>query len=45
MAADDGIPLAWIVVFVLLALGFGAWAIFFVGGDPTAGVAVPVLSH
>ena len=40
--AADGIPLSWIVVFVLLALGIGAWAIFFVGGDLTAGVMVPL---
>ena len=44
MAADDGIPLSWIVVFVLLALGIGVWAIFFVGGDLTgaSGVVAPL---
>lgn len=41
MAADDRVPLSWIVLFVLLALGIGVWAIFFVGGDLTAGVVVP----
>ena len=33
MAAENGIPLSWILLFVLLALGIGVWAIFFVGGD------------
>lgn len=41
--AADGIPPSWIVVFVLLALGIGAWAIFFVRGDLTGatGVLIP----
>lgn len=31
------VPLSWIVVFLLLALGLAASAILAVGGDPTPG--------
>ena len=33
MAAEDDIPLSWIVLFVLLSLGIGVGAILCVGGD------------
>ena len=39
---DPSIPLSWIVVFLLLALGLGWAAVLFVGGDPMgSGVLVP----
>ena len=39
---DPSIPLTWIVLFLLLALGLGAGAVLFVGGDLTgAGILVP----
>ena len=41
---DPSIPLTWIVVFLLLALGLGTAAVLFVGGDLTgAGVLVPAI--
>ena len=36
---SDSVPLSWIVVFLLLALGLGASAILAVGGDLTPAVA------
>ncbi len=33
MAEEGSVPFWWIVLFVLLTLGFGAGAILFVGGD------------
>ncbi|WP_164974727.1 hypothetical protein [Halegenticoccus tardaugens] len=48
MANDDtAIPFWWIVLFLLLALGFGVATLYAVGGsiiDPTA-VALPVSLH
>ena len=38
MAEEGSVPVWWIVLFVLLALGFGAGAILFVGGDLFAGL-------
>jgi|GEM_PF-1032634 hypothetical protein len=45
MAEDNSIPLSWILLFVLLVVGVGAGAIFFVGGDliGSAGVVAPLL--
>lgn len=41
---DPSIPLSWIVVFLLLALGLGAAAVLFVGGSPMgAGVLTPLV--
>ena len=39
---DSRVPLWWLVLFVLLALGAGAAAIFAVGGSLLAGVVTPV---
>jgi len=33
MATDTSVPFWWVLVFVALALGAGAAAILFVGGD------------
>ncbi|WP_199174750.1 hypothetical protein [Halegenticoccus soli] len=44
MANDDAVPLWWIVLFLLLALGLGATTVYAVGGnliDPM--VALPAL--
>jgi len=38
---DGSIPLSWIVVFLLLALGLAAAGVLFVGGDLTGGVLSP----
>ena len=38
---DGSIPLSWIVVFLLLALGLAAAGVLFVGGDLTGGVHSP----
>lgn len=39
---DPSIPLSWIVIFLLLALGLAAAGVLFVGGDLTgAGAVVP----
>jgi hypothetical protein len=40
---DSRVPFWWLVVFLLLALGAGAAAIFAVGGSLIAGIALPVL--
>ena len=39
MAESDSVPVWWIVVFVLLALGVGAGGVVLVGGDLVAGTA------
>lgn len=31
--SNDGVPLSWIAIFLLLALGLGASAILYVGGS------------
>lgn len=33
MADTESVPLSWIVVFVVLALGIAAAAVFFMGGS------------
>ena len=33
MAENDSVPLSWILIFLLLALGLGAAGIQFVGGS------------
>jgi len=38
------VPFWWLVLFLLLALGAGAVAIFTVGGSLIAGVALPVVA-
>ncbi|MFC7176845.1 hypothetical protein [Halosegnis marinus] len=39
---DSSIPLSWIIIFLLLALGLGAVTVQFVGGSLIAGtVLVP----
>jgi hypothetical protein len=41
---DPSIPLSWIVIFLLLALGLAAAGVLFVGGDLTgAGVLSPLV--
>jgi predicted secreted protein len=41
MADENSIPAWWIVLFLLLALGLGAAAVFAVGGSLLAGIALP----
>lgn len=43
MAEDNSIPLSWILLFLLLTVGVGVGAVFFVGGDimGSAGVVAP----
>ena len=45
MADDNSIPLSLILLFLVLVLGIGAAAVYFVGGDLVAGsgVLAPVL--
>ena len=38
---DSSIPLSWIVMFLLLALGLGAAAVLFAGGDLIATALLP----
>lgn len=38
---DSSIPLSWMIIFLLLALGLGAAAVLFVGGDLIAGMLTP----
>ena len=38
---DSSIPLSWIVIFLLLALGLGAAGVLAVGGDLIAGTVLP----
>jgi hypothetical protein len=33
MAADNSVPLSWILLFLVLALGIGVGAVYFVGGN------------
>ena len=40
---DSGVPLWWLVLFLLLVLGAGAGAVLAVGGSLLAGVALPVV--
>ena len=40
MAEDNSIPLSWILLFLLLLVGVGVGAVFFVGGDIMAGGGV-----
>jgi len=41
MAESNAVPLWWILVFLVLALGLGALAVSTVGGSLIAGVALP----
>ena len=43
-AESGAVPLWWILVFVVLALGLGAWAVVSVGGSLIAsgGVVLPL---
>jgi hypothetical protein len=41
MEESNAVPLWWILVFLLLALGIGAFAVSSVGGSLIAGVALP----
>jgi predicted secreted protein len=41
MADENSIPIWWIVLFLLLALGLGAAVVLAVGGSLIAGVALP----
>jgi predicted secreted protein len=41
MADENSIPLWWIVLFLLLALGLGAAVVLAVGGSLIAGLALP----
>ena len=46
MAASESVSSWWIVLFLLLALGIAALAVYAVGGslmDTTAGVLLPLL--
>ncbi|MGM0592776.1 MAG: hypothetical protein ACQETI_14350 [Halobacteriota archaeon] len=45
MAKRDSVPLWWVVLFVLLALGLSAAAILSVGGSLIAGTVLPFLLH
>lgn len=38
MAESDSVPLWWIIVFVLLALGVGAGGVLLIGGDLVTGM-------
>jgi len=40
MAEDNSIPLSWILLFLVLLVGVGVGAVFFVGGDIMGAVAV-----
>jgi hypothetical protein len=40
---NSRVPVWWLVLFLLLALGAGAAAVFAVGGSLLAGVALPVV--
>lgn len=44
MANDTSVPFWWVLLFVVLALGVGAGAILFVGGDllGSSGLLLPV---
>jgi len=42
MEESNAVPLWWVLLFLLLALGIGAFAVSAVGGSLIAGVAVPV---
>ncbi|WP_256474636.1 hypothetical protein [Haloplanus halophilus] len=41
MQESNAIPLWWVLLFLLLALGIGAFAVSAVGGSLIAGVALP----
>jgi hypothetical protein len=41
MAESNAVPLWWILVFLVLALGLGALAVSTVGGSLIAGVVLP----
>jgi len=41
MAESNAVPLWWILVFLVLALGLGAFAVSTVGGSLIAGAALP----
>ncbi|GAB6860586.1 hypothetical protein ACFR97_08375 [Haloplanus litoreus] len=41
MEESNAVPLWWVLLFLLLALGIGAFAVSAVGGSLIAGVAVP----
>jgi len=40
---DSGVPLWWLVLFLLLVLGAGAGTVLVVGGSLVAGVVLPVV--
>jgi hypothetical protein len=42
MAESNAVPLWWILVFLVLALGLGAFAVSSVGGSLIAGAVLPV---
>jgi hypothetical protein len=42
MAESNAVPLWWILVFLVLALGLGAFAVSAVGGSLIVGVLPPV---
>ncbi|MFB6166044.1 MAG: hypothetical protein ABEJ31_12860 [Haloarculaceae archaeon] len=42
-STDESIPLSWILIFLLLALGLGAAAVQAVGGSIMGDVVVPAL--
>jgi hypothetical protein len=42
MAESNAVPLWWILVFLVLALGLGAFAVSTVGGSLIAGAVLPV---
>lgn len=37
--SNDGVPLSWIAIFLLLALGLGASAVLYVGGSVLPAIA------
>ena len=41
MAESNAVPFWWVLVFLLLALGIGAFAVSSVGGSLIAGTALP----
>lgn len=41
---DAGVPVWWLVVFLLLVLGAGAATVLAVGGSLVGGVALPVVA-
>ena len=43
MAENDSVPLWWVLVFLLAALGVGAAAVFAVGGSLVAGLLLPAV--